>query len=102
MRIKVSNFTIKYNLRAAHIGLETTAAAAARGTRMQTNKLSWLKLILTQMSQHGTLCVLSLQLTNIRLGLVTLLSPDVVEAVAVVVVVVVGVRLRSPGRAASN
>ena len=69
---------------------------------MQTNKLSWLKLILTQMSQHGTLSVLSLQLTNIRLRLVTLLSPDVVEAVAVVVAVVVGVRLRSPGRAASN
>ena len=43
MRIKVSNFTIKYNLRAAHIGLETTAAASAyalteHGYR-QTNSL---------------------------------------------------------------
>ena len=54
MRIKVSNFTIKYNLRAAHIGLETTAAAAARGTRMQTNKLSRPKHILTSDSDLTT------------------------------------------------
>ena len=38
MRILVSNFTIKYNSKAAYIGLVKTAAASAYGTRMQTNK----------------------------------------------------------------
>ena len=107
MRIKVSNFTIKYNLRAAHIGLETTAAAAARGTRMQTNKLSRPKHILTSDSDLTTSTAVTLR-TRVVTSQLTLLtepghcslslSPDVVEAV----VVVVGVRLRSPGRAASN
>ena len=105
MRIKVSNFTIKYNLRAAHIGLETTAAAAARGTRMQTNKLSRPKHILTFDSDLTTSTAVTLwtRVVTSQLTLLTepghcSLSPDVVEAV----VVVVGVRLRSPGRAASN
>ena len=108
MRIKVSNFTIKYNLRAAHIGLETTAAAAARRTRMQTNKLSRPKHILTSDSDLTTAvtldtldpcCHLTTNSADWAWSLLSL-SPDVVEAV--VVVVVVGVRLRSPGRAASN
>ena len=71
MRIKVSNFTIKYNLRAAHIGLETTAAAAARGTRMQTNKLSRPKHILTSDSDLTTAVTLRTRVVTSQLTLLT-------------------------------
>ena len=73
MRIKVSNFTIKYNLRAAHIGLETTAAAAARGTRMQTNKLSRPKHILTFDSDLTTSTAVTLR-TRVVTSQLTLLT----------------------------
>ena len=73
MRIKVSNFTIKYNLRAAHIGLETTAAAAARGTRMQTNKLSRPKHILTSDSDLTTSTAVTLR-TRVVTSQLTLLT----------------------------
>ena len=100
MRIKVSNFTIKYNLRAAHFG-DLSSSRCSRNTDADKQTLLAQTYPHSDVTTWHTLWVVTTTITNNRLSLVTLLSPDVVEAVAVVVVVV-GVRLRSPGRAASN